>query len=140
MAEKSAKKRQLKKVETVRQRAERSTTATPQVRRVKATANKASRPFRAFGRGIAKVLRPFAFVLIPFKTRPARFIGRLLQRGLFIGFFIESWKEVRQVEWPDLKTTIRLSIAVFIFSVLFGVIVTVIDFGMDKVFREVFIK
>ena len=143
MAEKSGKqapKRQLKKVETVRQRAERAGTTQPKARHIQAAAGKAGRPVKAVGRSIAKVASPFAFLLKPFKTRPARFVGRVLASILLLRFFRNSWKEVRQVEWPDARTTVRLTIAVLIFSILFGAIVTVVDYGLDKVFREVFIK
>lgn len=142
MAEKSgkpAKKRQLKKVETVRQRVERSGSEQPRTRRVKTTASKAGRPFRVIGSFIVKITRPFAFVLVPFKTRPVRFVGRVLASILLFKFFRASWKEVRQVQWPDMRTTVRLTIAVFIFSILFGSLVAVTDYGLDKVFRKVFV-
>lgn len=141
MAEKSAKpakKRQLKKVETVRERVERAGTA-PKQRRVKTTASKASRPFRVIGKALAKLLRPLAFILKPFKTRPARFIGRLLASILLLKFFRASWDEVRKVEWPDMRTTLRLTMAVFVFSILFGALIAITDFGLDKIFRKVFI-
>ncbi len=140
MAEKSvkpAKKRQLKKVETVRERAERG--ELPKKRRVKATAGKISKPFRTVGKFIARISKPFAFVLIPFKTRPARFIGRILVSVLLLRYIRGAWKEVRQVEWPTARETTRLTIAVFVFSIVFGVIVAVTDYGLDKIFRKVFI-
>jgi preprotein translocase SecE subunit len=142
MADKSskpAKKRQLKKVETVRERVERAGSDKPQKRGVKKTAGKISRPFRGIGKAAAKVLRPFAFLLKPFKTRPARFVGRILAAIVFFKFFRASWNEVRQVEWPDLRTTLRLTMAVFVFSILFGTLIAITDFGLDKVFRKVFI-
>lgn len=139
-SEKPAKKRQLKKVETVRQRAERSSTAKPQTRRVKKVASKAGRPFKAVGRLIAKIARPFAFLLKPFKTRPARWLGRVLSSILFLSFFRGAWKEVRQVQWPDMRTTLRLTVAVFVFSILFGTLIAVTDYGLDKIFRKVFIN
>lgn len=138
MAEKSAKKRQLKKVETVRQRVERGDQ--PKKRRVQTTAGKISRPFRALGRVIARISKPFAFVVKPFKTRPARFIGRVLGAVLGLRYLRNSWKEVRQVQWPTARETVRLTIAVFVFSILFGAIVAVTDYGLDKVFRKVFIN
>src|ERR1700741_271373 len=142
MADKSAKpakKRQLKKVETVRQRAERTNTDQPGKRHLRAAAGKASTPFKVIGRFIAKVLHPFAFVLRPFKTRPARFIGRVLASILLLKFFRASWQEVRQVQWPDMRTTVRLTIAVFVFSILFGSLIAITDYGLDKVFRKLFI-
>lgn len=137
MAEKSVKKRQLKKVETVRQRAERGDQ--PKKRRVKATAGKVGRPFKAIGRFIARICKPFAFVLIPFKTRPVRFVGRVLVSILFLRYIRNAWKEVRQVQWPTARETYRLTVAVFIFSILFGAIVAVTDFGLDKLFKKLFI-
>jgi preprotein translocase SecE subunit len=142
MAEKSvtpAKKRQLKKVETVRQRVERAGSDQAGKRRVSGAASKVGRPLKAAGRFIAKVLRPFAFIIKPFKTRPARFVGRLLASILLLRYIRNSWTELRQVQWPDMRTTLRLSMAVFVFSILFGVLVAVTDYGLDKVFRKVFI-
>ena len=142
MAEKSgkpAKKRQLKKVETVRQRAQRAGTTSAKTSRAKSATSKIGRPFKAIGRVLAKVFRPFAFVLKPFKTRPARFIGRVLASVLLLKFIRSSWKEVRQVEWPDMRTTLRLTVAVYVFAILFGTLIAVTDYGLDKIFRKVFI-
>lgn len=140
MAEtKSAKKRQLKKTETVRQRAERGVTAEPKRRHVKKAASKLSVPFRALWKGICVVARPFAFVLIPFKTKPARFVGRILAAMLLFKFFRESWAELRQVKWPNARETARLTMAVFIFSLVFGAIIAATDYGLDKLFKKVFI-
>lgn len=142
MAEKSVKpgkKRQLKRVETVRQRAERAGTVQPRKRRLRYTAGKAGRPLVAIGRFIAKVLKPFAFVLMPFKTRPMRWLGRVLASILLLRFVREAWGELRQVQWPDVRTTIRLTTAVFVFSILFGSLVAITDYGLDKVFRKVFV-
>lgn len=134
-----AKKRQLKKTETVRQRAERSASSEPKKRHIKKAASKLSAPFRPIWGLITAILRPFAFLLIPFKTKPARFIGRILAAILLFRFFRESWAEIRQVKWPTAHETVRLTIAVFIFSLIFGAIIAATDYGLDKVFKKVFI-
>ena len=137
-ANKPAKKRQLKKTETVRERSERSNeTAKP--RTVKRTTSALKRPFVLLGRAIVFVLRPFSFLLIPFKTKPARFVGRIIASVFLFKFFREAWGELRQVKWPNARETTRLTIAVFIFSLVFGAIVAVTDYGLDKVFKKVFI-
>ena len=136
---KSAKKRQLKKTETVRQRAERGVSTEPKRRHVRKAAGKVSMPFRALWKALCAIARPFAFVLIPFKTRPARFIGRILAAVLLFKFIRESWGEIRQVQWPTARETVRLTMAVFIFSVIFGAIIAITDYGLDKVFKKVFI-
>lgn len=96
--------------------------------------------FRTLGRFLAKVFRPFRFLLRPFKTRPARFIGRILSKLLLINYFRSSWQELRQVTWPGRRETIQLTFAVFIFAITFGLLISVVDYGLDKLFKEVLIR
>jgi preprotein translocase SecE subunit len=135
---KPAKKRQLKKTVSVRQRAERST-GKPKKRVIHRAAGKVAVPLRFVAKPIGKALRPLGFLLIPFKTKPARAIGRFLASVLLFKFFREAWNELRQVQWPTARETTRLTIAVFVFSLVFGAIVAVTDYGLDKVFKKVFI-
>lgn len=135
----STKKRQLKKTETVRERTNRVATEPAKERRVKTTAGKVAKPFKATGKKIGVVLSPLAFLLKPFKTKPARKIGRILASILLLKFFREAWAELKQVQWPTRHETTRLTIAVFIFSLLFGTIVAITDYGLDKIFKKVFI-
>lgn len=136
---KSAKKRQLKRTETVRQRAERGVSTQPKSRHVRKAASKLSRPAKAIWNGIRVIARPFAFLLIPFKTKPARFVGRIIASVLLFKFFREAWQELRQVKWPNARETYRMTVAVFVFSLVFGAIVAATDYGLDKVFKKVFI-
>ncbi len=138
MAE-AKKKRQLKKVETVRQRAERGPIEKSGNNRLKKGARVVTKPVRIVGKGIGKVARPFAFVLKPFKTKLVRRIGRILASILLFKFFRDAWKELKQVQWPTARETTRLTIAVFVFSLVFGVIIAITDYGLDKVFKKVFI-
>jgi len=140
MADTPKKKRQLKKTETVRERAVRTGGQPVKERRLKKTVRKAGTPFKAIGRMLAKIFKPFAFLLIPFKTKPARFVGRVLSSILLFKFFREAWAELRMVRWPNARETVRLTMAVFIFSIMFGVLVAITDYGLDKIFRKVFIE
>jgi preprotein translocase SecE subunit len=54
-------------------------------------------------------------------------------------FFPESFRELKEVTWPNGRETIRLTIAVIMFSVVFGAIVGLIDLGFDKIFKKVFL-
>lgn len=142
MAEKSAKtakKRQLKKTETVRERTNRTVSAPPKKRHIRRATSHIAKPFRVVGRFIARLLSPFNFLLKPFKTRPARAVGRFLSRVLLLKFFREAWAELRLVRWPTARETVRLTVAVFVFSILFGAIVAITDYGLDKIFKKVFI-
>lgn len=138
MADK-AKKKLIKKTETVRERANK-TTGPVKTRRLSGAATQAGRPFRLIARLLAFVLRPFGFLLWPFKTRPMRFVGRVLASVLLLRFFRNAGRELRQVEWPGRKETTKLTIAVFTFAIAFGLIIAITDYGLDKLFRKVLIK
>lgn len=140
MAEEVKKQRRLKKTESLRERAEKASESTGKPRRLNRTASTAGRPLKATGRAISKVLRPFRFILKPFRTRPVRFIGRFLAAIFFFRYFRESWAEVRQVKWPTLRETTRLSIAVFLFALAFGLIIALTDYGLDKIFKKLILE
>lgn len=140
MAEaKPKKKRQIKKSETIRQQAVKAGEAKPKPRRIRRTVKKAGTPVKAAGRGVTKVARPFSFLLWPFRTRPARFIGRILSKVLLFRYFASSWQELRLVVWPDRRTTLKLTLAVFIFAISFSLIVAVADYGLDKLFKQLLV-
>lgn len=71
-----------------------------------------------------------------FRLKPVRFVGRIL--GL--GFFRSSWQELRQVTWPARREGRRLTTAVIIFSVIFGALIAVVDYGLDKLFKQILLK
>lgn len=136
---KTTKARQPKRKElTVRQRSEQAPVQKKRV--LSRTAKGASRPLKAIGRFIAKIVRPFRFLLWPFKTRIVRFIGRVLAAVLFLKYFRNSWKELKLVTWPNRKQTLQLTFAVFVFAVVFGAIITAVDYGLDKLFRAIILK
>lgn len=116
-----------KKTQTVRQRA---TSPTDKPRRVRAAASKVAGPLqRARKAGKREV------DIIPLPDNKA---GRFLKRRVrFVPkFFSEAFTEIRQVTWPTGRDTIRLTMAVFIFAVLFSIFVGFLDFVLDKIFRE----
>lgn len=114
---KPKKHRVVKQAETVREQVEKSRNTTPRKRGVVGlTLYYISWPFRMIGRGIKKV----GHYIVP-------------------GYFKKSWEELKQVTWPSWSNTFKLTLAVIIFSVVFGVFITVVDYGLDKVFRKVLI-
>ncbi len=135
----SSSKRSLKKPQTLREKAEKAS-APRKPRRVNRAGSTAAKPFKLIGRLIVKLLRPLRFLLWPFKRRPVRFVGRLLYKILLIGYFRGAWSEVRQVVWPNRKETAKLTVAVFTFALIFTLIITVVDYGLDKVFKALFLK
>ena len=134
-------KRILKKSSpTVRERSNQYSTNAPKKQRVRNTARKITKLIRFLGKIIAKIFRPFRFILRPFKTRPVRFIGRIIAKILFIKYFVESWRELKQVTWPGRRETLQLTFAVFVFAIVFGLMITVVDYGLNKLFEKILLS
>ena len=83
-------------------------------------------PLKQIGRG----LRWF------FRLRAVRFIGRILG----FGFLRSSVQELKQVTWPSRREGFRLTSAVIFFSVIFAVVLAGVDYGLDKVFKQLLLK
>ncbi len=92
---------------------------------------------RSVSNASGKMIKPVAPLTKPFKTKPFRFIGNFLYKILFIGYFMASWRELRQVTWPGRRETAQLTLAVFMFAIGFGIMIAVVDYGLDKLFKEV---
>lgn len=117
----------------MRQKAERANTAAaPKTRRLKATAGAASRPFKAAHR----VGKKEYYLPMP-NNRVGRFLNK--PRRFTPRFLLNAWRELRMVEWPPMRTVFRLTMAVFIFSLIFGLLIMVVDSGLDKLFKKVFL-
>lgn len=71
-----------------------------------------------------------------FRLRPVRFIGRMLG----FSYIRSSWQELHYVTWPTLRESRRLTTAVIIFSVVFGALIAVVDYGLDKLFKQLLVK
>ena len=82
---------------------------------------------RSAGRLLAVIFRPLKPLLRPLRL-------------LVPTYFINSWREVRQVSWPNRRETWRLTLAVFIFAIIFGAIVAAVDKGLDELFKKVILK
>lgn len=139
MAEANKKRRVVKKTETVREKREKAATAAPKQRRVRQTVGKVNQPVKAAGRNIAKAASPLSFIAKPFQTKPARFVGRILSKILLLGYIHASWKELRLVTWPSRRETFKLTMAVFVFAIGFALIIAGLDYGLDKVFKQLLV-
>ena len=71
-----------------------------------------------------------------FRLKAIRFIGRIL--GL--KYIRDSFAQLRTVTWPSFRDSLRLTGAVISFAVIFGLFVAVVDYGLDKVFKELLLK
>jgi preprotein translocase SecE subunit len=92
----------------------------------------------------SKVAKPLAKIkprgkVFNILAKPFRLIKRVLS-WLVPSYFVNSWREVRQVTWPSRKETFRLTVAVFVFAIVFGALVAGVDKGLDVVFKKVVLK
>jgi preprotein translocase SecE subunit len=133
VAEEKRKVRRLKKVETVRERAEKAVNTEPKPRRLQATATKVGKPIKAAGR----VGRKEYYLPLP-KNRVGSFLNR--KQSLLPRFFNDAWAEVLQVTWPSRRETLKLTLAVFTFAIAFGLVIALVDYGLDKLFRSLLLQ
>lgn len=104
---------------------------------------KAARPAR---RSIASTILGAPFRLIGWIFRPLfRYLNKF-KFFRFIGYifvppyFRSAWHELKLVTWPNFRQTRDLTFAVIMFSIVFGALVALIDYGLDKIFRKVFLQ
>lgn len=129
MADESAKpkRRVVKKAESVREMAEKSNkTVSKEPGVLRLAFRYIGKPFRWIGRGLAKIGH----------KQPFKFIGHLL----WPAYFRNSWKELRLVTWPKRRESWQLTSAVIIFAVIFGLMIATVDYGLDKLFKQVLLK
>lgn len=126
-------KRTIRPLQSMRERTLDASTSKKKVRRVKQTANAIAKPIKAAHTYVQRMY---------FLPMPDNKFGRFLnKRRYFIPkYFREAWHELKDVKWPNRKDTAKLTLAVFIFAIIFGILVAVTDYGLDKVFKKVLLK
>lgn len=75
---------------------------------------------------LKKVGQIFKPILIIFK--PFRPLGRYVKG---------AWFELRQVRWPDRKTTFKLSLAVVVFTAVLTIFIVSLDFGFEQIVKRI---
>lgn len=130
-------KRRVKNPETFREKVVKAAEGNdkpPKTHRVRATIKKVLSPvFRPIGKLFSKIGKSKAFK--PFK-KPLAIIGKILVPP----YVRSSWAELKQVTWPTWRQSVRLTFAVLVFAVIFAAIVSAIDYGLDKLFKEILLK
>ncbi len=132
MAEDKSRKR-LIKAETMREKGTKAVSRAGKPRRLQRTAQAVRKPLSAARRIAVKEYYPV-------KPHEAGFKGFLTKKRRWTpGYFRSSFKELRQVTWPGRRETWKLVGSVFLFSVIFGLMIAVVDYGLDKLFRKAFL-
>ena len=96
----------------------------------KKVASPVTRPIAKAGKkvGKSKIAKPF--------RKPFRILGRILLPK----YIRNSWYELKLVTWPSWKESRKLTFAVLVFALVFGVIVAIVDYGLDKVFKQLIVN
>lgn len=126
-------KRKLRKVQTVREQVNKPSSANAQPRRLRRTLSAVTKPVRA----ARQVGKKEYYLPLP-DSKPGRFLNK--RRHFIPSYFRNSFKELRDVKWPNRKQTTQLTLAVFIFATIFGLIIAVTDYSLDKIFKAVLLK
>lgn len=71
-----------------------------------------------------------------FSLKLMRFLGKVLG----VQFILSSARELRLVAWPTARQSRQLTLAVIIFSIVFGGLIAGVDYGLDKLFKQVILK
>jgi preprotein translocase SecE subunit len=129
----SSKKRQIKKVQSVRQKAEKAGVER-KPRRLSAAGSKVATPLKAAAR-IGK--REYHPIKLP-NNKVGRFMTK--PRKATPSYFRKSWQELRQVVWPTRTETAKLTVAVFMFAIFFSLLISLADYGLDKLFKALILK
>ena len=123
-------KRLVKNPETFRERAIKAS-------QVSDKPSRSGRLKAATGKVTAPVFNPVGRVGGRFfRLKPIRLLGKVI----FPVYLRNSWGELKLVNWPNLKQGRQLTFAVLIFAIIFGAIIALVDFGLDKVFRDILLK
>ncbi len=126
-------KRTLKNPETFRERALKASDAS-----AKPPAQHKVRKF------FAKIFSPIVNTTNRLKKvkflKPVFAAFRIIGRIIWPKYFRTSLYELTKVTWPTWKMSLRLTYAVIVFSVIFGVTVAFVDWGLGKVFKHLLLK
>lgn len=133
MAKESEQKARVRKTETMRDKAEKAETSKAKPRRINKASSAVKKPLTSAGKAINKeyyLITPSEKGVRGFLTKRRRFIPK---------YFRDSFSELKLVTWPNRKETVNLMWAVFAFAIIFGLLITVVDYGLEKLFREAFL-
>jgi len=123
--------RKVKNPETFRERALKA--QEPKISnktRANSVLSSALNPLRTSLNKIAKIkaLKPIFKVLNK--------IGKVI----FPSYFRNSIQELKQVTWPSVSNGIKLTWAVIVFAIVFGLSISVLDWGLTKVFKNILLR
>ena len=119
------------------------------VRRVKASSDNASaspQRQKASADKSASAAKPIQPTRKKQATEAAKKVAKPARKPLIIIFlpfialgryFRNSWRELRQVEWPSRRATWQMTLGIILFCLVIGIFVLLSDWGSQWLIREV---
>ncbi len=114
---------------SLRQRNLKAAEAKDKPRRIRKAASSAAKPV-----GKVRSALKTEYHVLPRKENPGFFSK---SRKATPSYFVNAVAELKQVSWPGRKETWKLVFAVFVFAISIGIFIAILDFGLEKLFREV---
>lgn len=123
-----------KKQETVRERAEKQRLRQSAEPRRKKVASATAKPVKGLGKILTKEFNPIT-------VKKGKYSNLLSKRiSLMPKYFINSYRELKEVHWLKPRQALSLTFAVIIFSVSIALFVQLLSYVFDKVVQEVILK
>ena len=130
-------KRRVKNPETFRERAVKAGEASDQPKKAAKLKKAAAKPVNAISRPVRQASKKASqFRVVRWLGKLLRFIGKIV----FPVYFRRAWQELKLVTWPSWKESRQLTFAVIVFAAIFGAAIAAVDYGLDKVFRNILLK
>lgn len=126
-------KRSVRNPETFRERALKSSLGTTKTKKnnfISSALKKIISPIIDLLKKIFKI-PPFNLIL---------WLLVLLGKIIFPKYLRDSFKELKLVTWPNWQESRKLTYAVMVFAVIFGVVIAIVDYGLDKLFKIILLK
>jgi preprotein translocase SecE subunit len=122
-----------KKKTSMRESSAKTRAKAEKPKRVRKAASAAKRPVSSVGSALKKEFHLLGST--DEEKRNKKFLTK--SRKLTPGFFRSAWAEMKFVTWPGRKETWRLVFAVFVFAIVLGTLITVLDYALERLLREV---
>ena len=107
---------------------------TPKITRIKASDNGVKKEKRS----ILKAVRPEKDVAsVKKQIADEKKVNVLRRIG---GYFKGSWEEIKLVRWPDRRSTWKMTGALIAFTVAFAVVILLLDYGFQALFKALLNK
>jgi preprotein translocase SecE subunit len=117
-----------RKKSSMRESAAKSRASAEKPKKVRKAASAATKPVGKAGKALNTEFHIIGKKDSNFFTRSRRITPK---------YFREAWKELKNVTWPGRMETWRLVFAVFVFSLTLGLFIAVLDYGLERLLREV---